>query len=695
MEREFGLGRVLEPKGVFPPIAWRLDTDREIRRGEARIRLELINIEWDSFQQICSSSGYAEDKIRARIFDIVEKRGKLQNPFTRSGGVLMGTVEAVSPSFNADVAIQPGDRIYCLTSLTSLPLHIDEITEIDFDYGQIRCSGYGIIFETSPVYRPSMLLNLSDKAMMAAFDESGSIYGSYIAAQEQDCHTVAILGNNLHTMLLYAASMREAIGPEYQVIGIVDDYYNDNISREEIVRVLTPLIKDIHFVNFSEPVKTYETLKQDLKIRSPIDMVIVTDDIAGTETMAVELVKNRGAIYFTSFDSNYNIAALCAEALGKMVISYAFDQFIDGFLDFSRQILYVLAPKLEEIDGMYRSYSGSRHQVQSRAKSRAVENAGRDDGFIYQDIVTRNMVEDVLNIAHYDCNVIIQGETGVGKEKVLELIHQNSERCAKPCVRINCATIQENLAESEFFGYESGAFTGAQAGGKAGYFEAANEGILFLDEIGTLSMNMQSKLLRVLQENQFYRVGGTKQINVNVRVICANNVPLRQLVDQGKFREDLYYRLNICTIEVPPLRERRADILVMAEFFVEKCNKRYGTAKELSPEALNRLYDYYWPGNVRELENVVHRLVISTRGNVIGDEDVDALLNESAYGDLVRSIRKTYDRNDRLDFHQIMEQQEKRLIEYALKKEKTTRKAADMLGLPQTTLARKKLKYGL
>ena len=182
---------------------------------------------------------------------------------------------------------------------------------------------------------------------------------------------------------------------------------------------------------------------------------------------------------------------------------------------------------------------------------------------------------------------------------------------------------------------------------------------------------------------------------MNVRVICANNVPLRQLVDQGKFREDLYYRLNICTIEVPPLRERRADILVMAEFFVEKCNKRYGTAKELSPEALNRLYDYYWPGNVRELENVVHRLVISTRGNVIGDEDVDALLNESAYGDLVRSIRKTYDRNDRLDFHQIMEQQEKRLIEYALKKEKTTRKAADMLGLPQTTLARKKLKYGL
>jgi transcriptional regulator with PAS, ATPase and Fis domain len=208
-------------------------------------------------------------------------------------------------------------------------------------------------------------------------------------------------------------------------------------------------------------------------------------------------------------------------------------------------------------------------------------------------------------------------------------------------------------------------------------------------------MNMQSKLLRVLQESQFYRLGGTRQISVNVRVVCANNVPLRKLVDEGKFREDLYYRLNICTIEVPPLRERRADILIMAETFVKKWNKKYGIEKELSPEALNVLYDYYWPGNVRELENVVHRLVISSSDVVISDEEVEDILNENAYGDLINSVKKSFNRNEHLDFHQMMEQQEKQIIEYALKKEGTTRKAAELLGLPQTTFARKKLKYKL
>ncbi len=156
-------------------------------------------------------------------------------------------------------------------------------------------------------------------------------------------------------------------------------------------------------------------------------------------------------------------------------------------------------------------------------------------------------------------------------------------------MKINCATIQENLAESEFFGYEAGAFTGAQATGKKGYFELANGGILFLDEVGALSLNLQSKLLRVLQENQFYRVGGTVPVNINVRVICANNVPLRQLVEQGRFREDLYYRLNICTITVPPLRDRKEDIVALAAAFLENYCNRYGTDKEFD---LRRSYSW-------------------------------------------------------------------------------------------------------
>jgi len=693
MDKIFGLDRVLEPTGVFPPVAWKIDNDSSLRKGEARVTLELIHLEWDSFQQICSSCGYEDDKIKAKIMDIVEKRGKLQNPFTGSGGVFLGTVEEISDEFVPDTPFAAGDRIYCIASLGGIPIHIDEILDVDYDYGQITCRGYAIVFEASPIFKIEE--GFEPNYTMAAIDEAGSIFGTYKIAVEHDCKNAVIIGRNIHTTLLYAASLREAIGPEYKVIAIMDKYFSEDIPREEIEKVMEPLVKETFFVDLSEPIDSYQKVLEQINGDVPIDMVIITEDISGSETLGILLVKPFGFAYFTSFENNYSKAVLCAEAMGKVITTYAFDQYVQDYPSFTTQIIHALKLKLEEIDKMYKAYGGKGKVTKSRARSFQIKNAGKADDFVYQDIVTRSMIKEVMNIAKYDCNVIIQGETGVGKEKVLSLIHQNSSRRTSPCIKINCATIQETLAESEFFGYEAGAFTGAQSGGKAGYFELANEGILFLDEIGTLSMNMQSKLLRVLQESQFYRVGGTRQISVNVRVVCANNVPLRKLVDEGKFREDLYYRLNICTIEVPPLRERRADILIMAETFVRKWNRKYGIEKELSPEALNALYDYYWPGNVRELENVVHRLVISSSEVVISDEEVEDILNENAYGDLINSVKKSFNRNEHLDFHQMMEQQEKQIIEYALKKEGTTRRAAELLGLPQTTFARKKLKYKL
>ncbi|MBR3260849.1 MAG: sigma 54-interacting transcriptional regulator [Firmicutes bacterium] len=305
------------------------------------------------------------------------------------------------------------------------------------------------------------------------------------------------------------------------------------------------------------------------------------------------------------------------------------------------------------------------------------------------------MVEEVLNIARYDANVIIQGETGSGKERVFDLIQQNSLRREKPAIKINCATIQENLAESEFFGYEKGSFTGASAEGKDGYFALANNGTLFLDEIGSLPLDMQAKLLRVLQENTFYRIGGTEPIHVNVRVIVANNVPLKKLVEEGKFREDLYYRLNICQINVPPLRARKEDIVCLADAFLKNYGEKYGLPKSFSPDAYKELMEYHWPGNVRELENTVHRLYITERGDVIDGADVSSMLNESVFDDVVVDVRKEFSRDKDLTFDSIMDQQEERLIAFALKKEGTTRAAAEFLGMPQATLARKKIKHGL
>ncbi|WP_425755334.1 sigma-54 interaction domain-containing protein [Ihubacter sp. rT4E-8] len=692
-DRNFGLDRVMEPKGLTPATAWRLDNSWKLHSGEMRVRLERIHLEWDNFQQLCSSCGFDEERIKAKILDIIHRRGKLHNPFTKTAGVLMGIVdELCEPDLFMD-DIGPGDKIYSLTSLCSIPLHIEEIKEVDFNYGQLVCSGYAILFAASPVCQ--IKEDLSPDYTLAAIDDAGSLFGVYQVAMEQQMKDFVIIGRNACTTMLYAAAVREAVGPQYRVTAIMDKNVRENLSHEEIRRVMHPLVKDTYFVDLTEPLKAYEEITRKNAELMSVGQVIIAEDIRGAETLGVMIVKALGTVYFNAVENHYAEAQMVAESMGKFVTMYAFDQYIKDYPEFSIRLLRHIQMKLEEINRLYAKRNVHRTLAENHARSILIANAGREDDFIYQSAVTKSMVEDVMNVARYDCNVIIQGETGVGKEKVLSLIHQNSERHGNPCIKINCATITESLAESEFFGYESGAFTGAQAGGKPGYFEMANNGILFLDEIGTLSLNMQSKLLRVLQENQFYRVGGTKQISVNVRVIVANNVPLRTLVDKGEFREDLYYRLNICRIDVPPLRERREDIICLSEAFIRNWCNKYKIDKALSPDAVSQLYEYYWPGNVRELENVVHRLVISSKDEIISGEEAANILSENAYGDMRLNVTKSFQQGEQLDFHQLMDQQEKRIIEYALKKEGTTRRAASLLGLPQTTLARKKLKYGL
>lgn len=693
MDRNYGLNRVLEPKGVVPATAWKIDNSRALSSKEARVSLERIHLEWGNFQQICTSSGYDENKIRSKILDLVEKRGKLHNPFIGSGGVLIGTVEEIAEDLTSEVGAVTGDRICCIASLSSIPVYIEEIQEIDFNYGQIVCSGYAILFETSPIYK--MNEDLSPDYTLAAIDEAGSLFGAYNIALEHENKNQVIIGRTVYGTLLYAAALREAGVSGSHVRVIMDEDSREGLSQREIQEIMKPLVEEVFFTDLAQPVDSFERLRQIEPNLGQVDQVIVAEDIFGAETLAVLMIKPFGDVYFTSVENHYGAAQLAAESLGKITTMYAFDQYLKDYPQFTMGIVGKIKKQLDDLNGLYEKKN--RKKVLTRSQSENIMRiaAGKEDDFVYQSKVTKSMIEEVMNVAKYDCNVIIQGETGVGKEKVLSLIHQNSDRCLNPCIKINCATIAESLAESEFFGYESGAFTGAASSGKAGYFELADGGILFLDEIGTLSMNMQSKLLRVLQENQFFRVGGTRQICVNVRVIVANNVPLKDLVEKGAFREDLYYRLNICKIDVPPLRERKEDVLCLAEAFAANWTKKYKIHKELSPEALGQLYKYHWPGNVRELENVMHRLIISSRNVVIAAEDVDEILNENAYGDMMINIRKSFERGDSLNFHQLMEQQEKQIIEYALKKEGTTRRAAELLGLPQTTLARKKLKYGL
>ncbi|MGN1414899.1 MAG: sigma 54-interacting transcriptional regulator [Anaerovoracaceae bacterium] len=691
--KDFGVSRVMEPKGAVPATAWKLDNQRQIGPKEIRIRLEKVHIEWDNFNQICSHCGYDEMRIKARIMQIIEERGKLHNPFTGSGGLFMGTIEEIGSEVEAD-GLAVGDRVFSQSSITGLAMHIDRISHLDYNYGQMECQGYVICFEATSLIRYTG--EVSAKYLLTAIDEEGNFLGVRQAVSERKAERAVIIGGNLVTTLLYAQILRDCFGESTMVTAVLDKHSLGNLTEAEIISAFQPVIEHTCFVDLSQPLEAWRQIRDEEKNDLPVDAVINLEDISGSETLATLLVREHGTVFYASLQNNYSVGILVADSMGKEVTPYALDGFDKDAYDYAVKLIQAVSPNLERLDSIYRLKKKKRFDGRrGRRGSTTSAAVQRIDDFVYQSPVTRAMVEEALNVAQYDCNVIIQGETGVGKEKVFNIIHQNSPRQGKPCIRINCATIQENLAESEFFGYEKGSFTGAQNTGKEGYFEIANNGTLFLDEIGSLSLNMQSKLLRVLQDNTYYRVGGTEQRHANVRVICANNVPLRKLVEEGKFREDLFYRLNICSIEVPALRDRKEDILCLSEAFLKNYNKKYGVDKVLSPEAVEKLEDYHWPGNVRELENVIHRLYISERERVIGGEAVEHLLNDTVYEEMIINLRKEVSREDMVDFNQIMEEQERRLIAYALKKEGTTRKAAEYLNLPQATLARKKIRYGL
>jgi len=298
----------------------------------------------------------------------------------------------------------------------------------------------------------------------------------------------------------------------------------------------------------------------------------------------------------------------------------------------------------------------------------------------------RQVYEQVTQVARTNTTVLLRGESGTGKEMIAHAIHYNSLRAGKPFVRVSCAALPETLIESELFGYEKGAFTGAQAR-KKGRFELADGGTLFLDEIGDLNLSTQIKLLRALQEREFERLGGTETIKVNVRLIAATNKDLEKAIAADQFREDLYYRLNVFAIFMPPLRERKTDILLLADHFLEKYAREHGKLiKRISTPAIDMLTSYHWPGNVRELENIIERAVLVCETNVIHGHHLPPTL-QTAEGSGTMT---------RLSLGGAVEAYERGLIQDALK---TTRgnisKAAKMLDTTERIIGYKVKKYDI
>jgi len=298
-------------------------------------------------------------------------------------------------------------------------------------------------------------------------------------------------------------------------------------------------------------------------------------------------------------------------------------------------------------------------------------------------------VSDLIQrIAKVDSTVLINGESGVGKEIVAREIHRNSLRSERPYICINCAAIPDNLLESELFGYEGGAFTGANKHGKMGIFELANGGTLFLDEIGELPFYLQAKLLRVIQENEILRVGGTTPIRIDVRLITATNRDLWKMVNERQFREDLYYRLNVVQVRIPPLRERKEEIPVFVEYFIGMLNKKYKLSKRISPELIDGLMSYDWPGNIRELRNALEQAYVTSPGAIITDIKLGPQ----------QELHMAIEANSRpvsLSLKDALSQYESKIIKDALEAHGTTRKAAAALGVSQATIWRKAKQYNI
>lgn len=340
--------------------------------------------------------------------------------------------------------------------------------------------------------------------------------------------------------------------------------------------------------------------------------------------------------------------------------------------------------ELKNLEDQIKKLSVLRCEADGPARHEALCN------IVAESPAMERLLQLVLRVSQVRSTVLLNGESGVGKDVVARLIHRLSPRNKQAFVSVNCGAVPENLLESEFFGYEKGAFTSASRSGKPGLFEQANGGTFFLDEVAELPLSLQVKLLKVIQDQSCRRLGSTRSTNLNIRFIAATNRDLRQMVNEGLFREDLFYRLYVVPITIDPLRKRREDILPLAIMFLKEFNVKYGTTRTMSYELMSILEAYDWPGNVRELQNVIERLVVTAESDGLAARH----LPNSIYKDAAQEEVYWWVSED-LNLRQARDSLERQLIQKALAKTGSIRKASKLLGVYHSTVVRKAKRLGL
>ncbi|MDX9887799.1 MAG: sigma 54-interacting transcriptional regulator [Anaerovoracaceae bacterium] len=480
---------------------------------------------------------------------------------------------------------------------------------------------------------------------------------------------------------------------------LIKDYRDNKSGAVAIFQDSTELEKV-----YAQLFKTKE-LKNELGaiIESSFDGILVTDlkgDIRVINTSLAKLlgIEDENLLIGKNieFMSSYlDIAFLSELKNNKEAITTSFK------LESGTEIIITANPIIGEkgtIDGMVanvRDISNLRILEDKITKlnelyTRQVKKDEIYKDFVFESPASKKMLNTALQVALVDSTVLVTGESGVGKEIITNIIYQNSSRKDQPFVKINCGALPSNLMESELFGYEAGSFTGANKDGKIGLWEIANKGTLLLDEIGDLPLELQVKVLRALQEGEIMRVGSIKPIKIDVRIIASTNRDLKQMVNDGLFRADLYYRLNVVPLEVPSLRDRKMEIPSFIKLFIDKYNSKYGMSKKFASNTIDEMYQYNWPGNVRELENVIERSMVTSTSDIVDDIKIeydDALNGFQSSCNLSNLENKGYKESVAIF--------EKEILMLALNKYKTTRAAGKALGLHQSTIVKKAAKFNI
>lgn len=692
--RKYGFYRSEEPHKTLPRAAWRLNNDMELRGDELLVDLKLISVNEVGFNQLYGECGGSKNRMIARILSIIKQRGKFHNPITGTGGCLYGTVACMGPDYPNLSGVAVGDNVLSFSSITLIPIQIERILDIDLYTGQIKVEGQAVLYSHYPIVKQPA--DLPVKMLLSVLDHAGTVAETTRITSPGE--RVVVLGASGKIGLTCSFAARERIGPAGELYGLV----NSEDGRARLQK--SGLFDGILTVNATN---LDSISRMDPGLFDHFDRVVNCINYPNTEFLSVALCRDGGSVYFSTLSGNPPMASLTAEGVSKDVEIVPYKGIVHRHADLLMDLLRRNPSLIRLLETKFNKYSYktsfAKEERQSVDQESAEQSVGGKD-YVFESEKIKRALVSAKKVAGYDSTVLLYGDTGTGKEIMARIIHENSRRSIFPYVKINCASIPENLLESELFGYEKGAFTGADPKGKAGYWEMAQNGTLFLDEVAEISLPTQAKLLRAIQENEIYRVGGAHAVKTNVRIIAATNKDLRSMVRAGTFREDLYYRLEVYPVHIPPLSQRKADIIPLVKLFNRKYNEKFDVHKSFSTAALARLRDHPWEGNVRELQNFVQRVLIESEDDTIHLSDVEhVLLGEDP------EVAQTEERGDvrtlpasellsqleleHLAFDETVSDVERYILQRYKDRYGSTRKMAAALELSQNKVVRLLKKY--